>query len=229
MLRTMRGRRDPRGLCAPFGARGSSSRTWPPVPRRWEQCTAILLGSGPSLTQAQVEEVFRLRQEGQVRVVAINTTFRLAPWADLLYACDGKWWRENPDALGFPGLKVTQDQSVEGVLHIPSETEPGLSLDPIRIHQGANGGYQALNLAVLLGAKKIILLGFDMREIEGRKHWHPNHSHGLNNPHQGLFDQWIENFRTTIPDLERAGVEVVNCSPGSALDAFPFSTLRDEL
>ena len=31
------------------------------------------------------------------------------------------------------------------------------------------------------------------------------------------------------PDLEKAGMEVINCTPGSALPTFRLSTLEDEL
>src|ERR1039458_2314613 len=45
----------------------------------------------------------------------------------------------------------------------------GLSLDPKQIVTGSNSGYQALNIAVLAGAKTIILIGFDAREPTDRK------------------------------------------------------------
>ncbi|HCZ48509.1 MAG TPA: hypothetical protein DCZ11_05850, partial [Gammaproteobacteria bacterium] len=59
--------------------------------------------------------------------------------------------------------------------------EPGLSASPLRIHQGGNSGYQALNLAVLLGAERVILLGYDMHG----GHWHGRHGGRLNNPEPG--------------------------------------------
>lgn len=145
-----------------------------------------------------------------------------------MYACDLRWWEEyRPE---FAGLKVTQDARVSrpDVVRIPSEDKPGLSLDPHRIRQGANGGYQSLNLAVLMGAKKILLLGYDMK-ADGKKHWHGDHPNGLANPEDVLFEQWRKNFETTLPDLARAGVEVINCTPGSALTCFPRMRLEEAL
>jgi len=38
-------------------------------------------------------------------VLAINDAYRLAPWADWLYACDDRWWRFHHEAVaaGFQG------------------------------------------------------------------------------------------------------------------------------
>jgi hypothetical protein len=149
----------------------------------------------------------------------------LAPWSDLLYACDGAWWDRYEGVPDFAGIRVTQDARARdrwGCLYVPSVDEPGLSLDPSVIHQGGNSGYQALNLAVLLGARRILLLGFDM----GGEHWHPRHPYGLNNPSEGNFARWLRAFETGLPDLERAGVEVINATPGSALNCFPKANLE---
>jgi hypothetical protein len=216
---------DVGGLGDPF----SPDRSWPPVPRLWPGERAVILAGGPSLTPDQISRVQEAHSAQAARVIAVNNCYQIAPWADLLYACDGAWWRKYKDARAFQGLKVTQDPSVAGILRVPSEDEDGLSLDPLRIHQGANGGYQAINLAVLLGVREIILLGFDMRASGTRRHWHPDHPLGMNNPNATNFAGWLARFDSVPPDLERAGVRVINCSPGSALTAFPAATLEDAL
>jgi len=208
---------------------GVGNRCWPPVPQLWYGERAVIIAGGPSLTQAQVTYTKEAQITQEVRVIAINNAFTIAPWADLLYACDGNWWRHHPDALEFEGMKVTQDATVQGTLRIPSVNEKGLSLDPLRINQGANSGYQAINLAVLLGAFEIILLGFDMKAKGSHRHWHADHPSGLNNPSDSNFESWIKNFDEMLPDLDRAGVRVINCSPGSALEAFPIANLEDVL
>lgn len=156
----------------------------------------------------------------------MNTTYKRAPWADMLYACDPEWWWLYQPR--FAGLKVSQAE-VEGVKHVPSIDRPGLSLDPNVIHQGANSGFQALNVLVLMGVKRVILLGMDMRNVGSRSHWHGDHPTGLNNPREGNFARWRENFATAIPALQAAGVEVVNCTPGSALTCFPMAHLEAAL
>lgn len=82
---------------------------------------------------------------------------------------------------------------------------------------------------MLFGAKRIVLLGYDMKQgPNGEKHWHPDHTHG-SNPGKGQFDGWLKRYRTLPPDLEKAGVDVLNCTPNSALDCFPMARLEDVL
>ena len=106
--------------------------------------------------------------------------------------------------------------------------DPGLSSDPTLLHTGGNSGYQAVNLAVLLGAKRILLLGYDMKHgPNGEKHWHEDHS--ANNPPPAQLADWVKIYATMLPDLEKAGVVVVNCTPESALDCFPKAKLEEVL
>lgn len=167
----------------------------------------------------------------------VNRTYQLAPWADLLYACDFQWWDQHPEAAEFAGLKVTA--TARGLERRPwlkripyepgsgsSHTVGGLSLDPMRIHTGGNGGYQALNLAVLLGASRVLLTGYDMGAGKAL-HWHEDHRPPLSNPPKSSFPLWRKRFETTLPDLARAGVEVLNCSIETALTCFPRARLED--
>lgn len=104
----------------------------------------------------------------------------------------------------------------------------GLSFDPEYIHTGGNSAYQAVNVAVLLGVARVILLGLDLKYgAGGKKHWHEDHPD--RNPSESQFKMWIENFRGTLPDLARAGVDVVNCSRDTALDCFSMAALEDVL
>jgi hypothetical protein len=52
----------------------------------WAGETAVLVASGPSLCPSDVDRV-----RGRARVIAVNDGYRLAPWADVLYACDRRW------------------------------------------------------------------------------------------------------------------------------------------
>lgn len=205
-----------------------SPAEWPPVPRLWPGETVAILAGGPSLTADQVDYV-----RGKARVIAINNAYRLAPWADALYACDGEWWDSyRPE---FAGLKITQDAAAaqkHGLLHVPLSNQPatGISLDPQFIHSGRNGGYQALNLSVhLAGPGLRILLGYDMKRANGRRHWHADHGPGMKNPDEFLFQLWIDAYDTARLDLHRAQVNVVNASPDSALLCFPRKPLQDVL
>src|SRR5690606_509189 len=131
------------------------------------------------------------------RLIVINTTYKIAPFADLLYACDGKWWDRYEGAPDFSGLKVTQDAGAAarwGVNRVPSENGNGLSLDPMRIHQGGNSGFQTLNLSAhLAGPGRRILLGFDMKPgPRGEIHHHGRHDGRLHNPTPDALRRWAD-------------------------------------
>lgn len=81
-----------------------------------------------------------------------------------------------------------------------------------------NSGYQAVNLAYLLGARKIVMLGFDMQDRGGEHHFHGNHRGGtLTNPGNRLYARWIKGFETIHRLLKEEGVELINCSRRTAL------------
>jgi hypothetical protein len=86
-----------------------------------------------------------------------------------------------------------------------------------------------VNLAMLLGAKRIVLLGYDMKAgARGKKHHHPDHA-GRNPTGAAQFKGWVAAFATMAPDLAKAGVEILNCSRETALDMFPRAKLEDVL
>lgn len=106
------------------------------------------------------------------------------------------------------------------------EGQDGLSLNPEGLATGQGSGYQALNLAALAGAATVLLVGYDNRPgDDGRNHFFGEHPDGSSQ----AYDVWGKHYRAVAPLLERAGVRVVNCTPNSAIDAFPRSTLEDEL
>jgi hypothetical protein len=165
---------------------------------------------------------------GRARVIAINTTYELAPWADVLYACDAKWWKWYPAASAFQGLKYTLSQPQVKVpdLHVLQNTgRDGLELKPTGLKTGCNSGYQAVNLAVHLGAARIILLGYDMQPHGGRHHHHPEHPQKSTPP----YAVWVCHFATLAAALKKHGIDVVNCSRRTALTCFPKDSLAHAL
>lgn len=177
---------------------------------------------GPSL---RADDVAAARAKGW-RILAVNNAWEFG--CDALYACDGKWWRQHGVVAQAP-LRITQDAAVDmpGVVRVPSVARPGLSGDPLRIHQGGGGGYQALNLAVLMGARRVVFLGLDCQGTNARLHYHGNHPAPLNNPGAAQFEQWAAAFRRAVGWLDWWGVEVINASRATALTCFPRAALED--
>lgn len=111
-------------------------------------------------------------------------------------------------------------ERIEFANYVEATDEPGLSLTTKRIHLGGNSGYQAVGLAYLWGASRIILLGYDMQlGPKGEKHHHGNHDGGLPNLGADLAE-WARRFVQLGADLRGQGVEVVNATRRTAIKCF---------
>jgi len=194
---------------------------WSPIPRIFEGQTVACIASGESLTREDCE---RCRE---LKTIAVNDAYLFAMFADVLYAADFDWWKHHKGAPEFAGLKVTHDPQAAqryGLKHITVRSSnagaelKGVSLNPAHVHSGGNSGFQAFNLAVLFGAKRILLLGYDMQG----SHFFGEHPGAMRKTQD--YRNWIKRFATVpamLPD-----VEVVNCTRNTALKCFPQATLE---
>ncbi len=199
------------------------------VPRLWPGETVICIAGGPSLTP---EDVVACRGR---RVIAVNDAYRLAPWADVLYAADAQWWRWHNGVPGFRGLKYSIDVSnkrskrwiYKDVQLLKMTGETGLETQPSGVRTGRNSGYQAINLALhLAGGPRILLLGYDMQIREASKHhWFGSHPNLVRPP----LSEFIRHFHSLAAPLRALGIEVINCSRDTALSCFPRLALQDAL
>lgn len=203
----------------------------------WPNSTVVILASGPSLSEIQCRQVQEWRESAggagaaaTRRVISINTTFRRAPWADIIYGCDAPWWNAYyaEARAACAGAFWTQDKKAlhhETMQRVESRPAPGLGRSAGIIHQGGNSGFQAVNLAYQAGAARMVLLGFDM----SCGHWHGDHPAPLTNTRAFMLPNWISGFARLAADLREAGVDVVNATPGSALTCFPHVDLGEAI
>ena len=152
-----------------------------------------------------------------------------------MYGCDSRWWAHHIGDItrGFDGKCYTQDVQWTkespaeqwGIETLTSLDKPGLSTEQGTVHRGGNSGYQAVNLAYLLGGTRIILLGFDMMMSGTQRHWfgdHPN-TNGMNAASN--YGNFMRAFATIKP--EEYGIEIWNCTRQTALACFPRYKLED--
>lgn len=192
------------------------------IPLLWPGATVAVLASGPSMSQAVAD---RVRAAGLPTVV-VNTTFRLAPWAQILYAADAAWWQHTPDARLFAGLKIAcEEVQAPGVHRIEHAGNVGWSDRRDSVFSFSNSGAQAIQVAAKAGARRVLLLGMDM---DGG-HWHGDHPAPLRTTHRDLYPIWRDRVGMLAGFLRERGVEVINCSPASALDCWPRIALEDAL
>lgn len=133
-------------------------------------------------------------------VVAVSDAFRLAHWADAMCSTDGDWWRENPDHKNFQGLKFSVKERAPDIKSLGKPTNH-------------NSGLLGIRTALHLGARKIILLGFDMSGT----HYFGKHKPPLNNTRPETF----EIFKRHFAQYDYQGAEILNANLNSSLECFP--------
>jgi hypothetical protein len=101
----------------------------------------------------------------------------------------------------------------------------GLSTEPGLIHYNSNSGAQAMNLALHWGARRFVLVGYDMGPRGKRSHFFGDHPKGLRN--ESPWSQFVRNFGTIASDCKRLGLDVINTSPISHLRCFPVASLKE--
>lgn len=193
------------------------------IPRLCTTGTVVCLATGPSLTREDAEYC-----RGKATVVALNDAYTLAPWADVLYSSDARWYPFHNWVPSFAGLKIALDIVHDGVLTIKHSGSEGIDWEADRVRGARNTGGAAINLAVHLGAKRIILLGYDMDVRPGvPRHFFGDHPPRLDNTFKP--DVFRELIATMVKPLHDRGIEVINCSRSSRLTCFPQMALRDAL
>lgn len=158
----------------------------------------------------------------------------MAPWADVLYACDDAWWLHYfaEVATTFKGAELwttaarARDQFK--LNYIFGARGGGLSGETHSITAGSNSGFQAIGLAYHFGCKRILLLGYDMARNGGRTHWHADHPRNKMG-NGGRFHKWVEEMTPLANSLKVLGIEVINCSRKTALACYPRATIQEAL
>lgn len=189
--------------------------------------TFVVIASGPSLCESDVDHV-----RGRAFVITANDAYQMAPWADHIYAYDLTWWQRHKPIIDvvcrgekWTGREVTKDVFSDLRFIKTARGDARLSRDALV--NGQNSGMQALTLAYVLGAKRILMLGFDMQHKGGDPHFFGKHPHGWGNA--DTCHKWLKYFDQIAPQFVAAGIEVINCTRDTALTCFPRMTIQDAL
>jgi hypothetical protein len=202
---------------------------WNPDRRMFAGETMALLGGGWSLHGFDAERELMDR----CRVMAINSSIRLAPWADVLVFTDNNWYDDNRAAVeAFPGLVVTPSRHAKhkspgkvnriSVINRPDFTF-GSGTD---MKFGRSSGHTGITVAIALGVTRILLLGYDMRIVDGRSHFHDEYG---TQDHKLFSHDFLVHWKDWRKAAEAVGVDIINCTPGSALKEFREMSLEEAL
>ena len=169
-----------------------------------------VIASGPSLT---VEDCEAVRQAG-TPTIAVNSSWRIAPWASVLYAGDNCWWENYGHEAVITAERWTASRQAAIRYGLNFHKSVGLS----------NSGARAIRFALERGANQVLLLGFDCSVAEGT-HWHGEHPK-TGNPDASRCRQWMRDFLKIAAEYPN---RVINCSRRTALTCFPRSTVGELL
>lgn len=98
-------------------------------------------------------------------------------------------------------------QNVEGVEKLAGES-------------ATNSGLLGVKVAVLMGATTVLLCGFDLHSPG--EHFFGRHGGSL----RSTTAQRMEAFKRQFERYQPRGVEIINCTPGSALRVYPTASLN---
>jgi len=184
----------------------------------WAGRTVVCIASGPSLTAEDCETV---RASGHP-VIVVNTSFKLCPWADVLFAHDGKWLKEYHKEYQavFKGrvlsaAQIARNFGAESLYGVPWFGAVG------------NSGVCAIAIAIAGNAAKIVLLGYDCQKTGGQVHWHGDHPKNLSNALS--ISRWPGQFERMAKRAHAARIPVVNVSRETSLKCFERQTLEQAL
>mgnify|MGYP003122516323 CR=1 FL=1 len=196
------------------------------IQNKFKDKTIYIIGGGPSLENFDFNKL-----AGHV-TIAINKAIIFHNIADVLYWTDTRfytWYKNEVD--NYKGLKFSLtagSQYTDDVNILKKGKVYGLETDPQTLAHGNNSGYAAINLAYHLGAKRIILLGFDMGSNSANTHFHDGYP-ARAAPNSMYEEKFIPGFNQLNLELKDSGVTILNASPTSKLRVFPKITIEQAL
>ena len=231
------------------------------VPPIWEGEDVWILGGGPSVMREFVipDEIVKRVIDGtsppsiyspymsylhDKHVIGINVSFLIGNWIDIVFFGDSGFFLSHINQLAeFPGLKVTcspHKRTTSWVKFVPrnGKRQRGISKDPGKVSWNYNSGAAAISIAANTGAKRIMLLGFDMNlDKDQNQHWHDLYGKkkarmqpadrrtGKQRPLP--FGRHLKGFPVIAEDAKKRGIEIINICPNSAIEQFERISLQD--
>lgn len=180
---------------------------------------ALIIGGGVSVNEFPVGDFV-----SKYFTLGVNDSFLLDKDIDVCWFGDAPWFESRLEKLlEFKGEVWTCHSSFHDhptVKYVPKGKAMGIDLN--RISWNRNSGASAINLAVLMGAKKILLAGFDLKlGKEGQANWHNNYNRSPFENMEEQYKRWDMAFKVVSVDAQKYGIEIINLNQDSALEYFP--------
>lgn len=183
----------------------------------------FIIGGGPSLYG------FDFSRLNGKHVIAVNHSYRYCT-PNVLVFLDSKFLKEARDRGDDPylmpwkiiagpssGMKSRDNCTIVQMAQRPSN-------NPASLYGRAQSGLVAINAAIIGGARKIYLLGFDAKFRDGLGHFYSKEwAHTMDNKEE-KYTRMARNY-----DAFKAYKNIFNCCPDSRLGAFPKITIDEAL
>jgi hypothetical protein len=202
--------------------------------RKLRHETVFIVGGGKSLQSVDFK---RLQDE---LTICINDAYRFFPNATALFWVDDSWISEHYDSVMAHNCQLRFTSKHSQAMPFDMNNNPkGIANSCILARtgdfgydknyncvMGNNSGTQALNLAVNMKPKTIVLLGYDMKTT--------GHFHDGKRPviTQDIYrDLFIPSTNALADGIKAANVEIdiVNANPDSGLNCFRFDDYTNYL
>lgn len=188
--------------------------------------TVIILGGGPSLNELDVN----LLKNTQFIVVnsACRKVSKFAIKDDILYFSDNSWNENWPNlTLSWPGIVVTSNRNTKARLgNLVNRLNINDLTNFMEVKSDyvqASSGHTAACLGVYLGSKKIILIGFECKFINGKSHGHDDYRMDDTGPFKNRF---LPGWKGLSLRFKELGVQVINSTPDSEIKDFEYMDLE---
>lgn len=151
--------------------------------------------------------IFRKVQEGYFKNVETTWVLVTNPNHCTMKWQNGKFVHRNGFVYNLFCMNIViRNAGVEGI---------GFSFNDFKT--GYNSGFCGFQLAILLGYKKIYLLGFDL--VSGSKCHYHNRYKGKRTISDDAFRRFYDNFAIALKKIEeKTDIQVISCSPVSLLN-----------
>ena len=191
----------------------------------WYEQEVFIIGGGSSLKDFDFKLLEKLNTVGCNDAYKLGSTVcKICVFGDL------NWYRHHKDKLTeYDGVIVTNVEAISG--EYPSwvyqfdRLSNGLSKTAL----GWNSctGFAAINLALILGAKTVYLLGFDMEVRNGKTNYHDEIIHPravLPSSYQMFLSRW----KNVVKDLHKfPNRRIVNINDNNRLDGIDSISVED--
>jgi len=186
----------------------------------WYGQDVYVIGGGASLKDFD----FKLLEK--LNTIGCNDSYKLgSKICKILIFGDLNWFRHHRDRLvKYDGIITTNCEAISGEYSHYINQFDRLSNGLSKTALGWNGqsGSAAINLALILGAKTVYLLGFDMELRNGKSNFHDEIIHPravLPSSYQMFLSRW----QNVVKDLYKfPGRRIVNVNDYNKLDGIDF-------